>query len=426
MMSLRLAHSEKVTGLTHAKILTISPIMKLCRPKSQVTIPLIGHCALWLLACLWCGRAPAQDDEFALDRFSTSEWLVEIDYVMWWTSGSDVPPLVTTSPATTPRPQAGVLGNSGTVVLAGGEKIDDGDRSGGRFALTRNLDAAGDVSFFFNGAYANDDVQSGNFTVSSTGIPILARPFIDAVTQQQDSELVAFPAVLVGTIAVENTSEMIGGEIGVNKTLFRAPRGTAFLNCGYRYLRFSDAITIREDLRSIELGGAVVLNTEFLVQDSFEAANNFHGGNIGVGFRRSNGTWTTAVKTSVAMGSLSRRMTVSGKTDVSVPTLPTTTTAGGLLTQPTNIGSYTSDSFVAIPELNLKVSRVLSDRVSVDVGYTFILLPLLWRSAEQIDPVVNQSLIGGGTLSGPVNPAFTPRRSDTWVQGLSAGLTGTW
>ena len=52
------------------------------------------------------------------------------EYLMWWTSGMDLPPLVTTSPQGTPQNQAGVLGQSGTTILFGGQTVNGDGRSG--------------------------------------------------------------------------------------------------------------------------------------------------------------------------------------------------------------------------------------------------------------------------------------------------------
>ncbi|MEA3342240.1 MAG: BBP7 family outer membrane beta-barrel protein, partial [Chloroflexota bacterium] len=57
------------------------------------------------------------------------------EYLVWWTAGSDTPPLVTTSPLGTHRDDAGVLGEEGTSILYGGDKRNTGQQSGGRYTL---------------------------------------------------------------------------------------------------------------------------------------------------------------------------------------------------------------------------------------------------------------------------------------------------
>lgn len=262
---------------------------------------------------------------------------------MWWTSGSAVPPLVTTSAANSSRAQAGVLSNPTTSVLFGQDPLDDGNRSGGRFFASREFSEI-DAAVYVSGLYLANDYQSGDFVAISAGLPILARPFRDAQTQLENSELVAFPSVLTGTVAIDSYSELYGAQTGFANTLMRGTLGKLFLSTGYRFLSYRDQLAIREDLRSIDLGGAIPLNTEFVVRDSFEASNSFHGGSLGVGIQAEHQQWDYALGASVALGGLMRRLAIAGDTDVSVPSVPTATTAGGLLAQPTNIGSYSSTS----------------------------------------------------------------------------------
>src|SRR5262245_8106792 len=51
------------------------------------------------------------------------------EYLLWWTKGDRLPPLLTTSPVGTPLANAGVLGRPGTSVLFGDERVNDDARS---------------------------------------------------------------------------------------------------------------------------------------------------------------------------------------------------------------------------------------------------------------------------------------------------------
>lgn len=52
------------------------------------------------------------------------------EYLLWWTKGSQLPPLITSGlPGTTPLP--GALGQTGSSVLFGNSDVDRGPRSGG-------------------------------------------------------------------------------------------------------------------------------------------------------------------------------------------------------------------------------------------------------------------------------------------------------
>ena len=74
--------------------------------------------------------------------WAPSDGWVALDYLFWWTRGMSLPPLVTTSPAGTPLPDAGVLGEPATTVLFGDEQVSDELRSGFRFETGIWLDRA--------------------------------------------------------------------------------------------------------------------------------------------------------------------------------------------------------------------------------------------------------------------------------------------
>src|SRR5262249_41287155 len=139
-----------------------------------------------LLSCLW---QPGCCDNKPYDIWFSTE------YLLWAIKGANTPALVTTSPAGTPRAEAGVLSNPATTVLFGG-KIAQEDRSGLRFTLGFWFDD--DQCIGLEGSYFFLGDRSVNFRDSSAGSPILARPFFNATTGMEDSELIAFPGVLAG------------------------------------------------------------------------------------------------------------------------------------------------------------------------------------------------------------------------------------
>jgi len=127
-------------------------------------------------------------------------WL-RADYLLWWTGGTRLPPLITTSPDGTPVGQAGVLGQSGTTVLFGDTTVGTNIRSGVRTTLGMWLDHCHVWDLEFD--YLSLGERSDGFEMSSTGFPILARPFFNVLTNAQASELVAYPGVVEGTVTVD-------------------------------------------------------------------------------------------------------------------------------------------------------------------------------------------------------------------------------
>ena len=68
-------------------------------------------------------------------------WL-EADFLGWTVTGDRLPALVTTSPAGTPAPLAGVLGAPGTTVLFGNSTVNDDWRAGGKVRRLWQRDAS--------------------------------------------------------------------------------------------------------------------------------------------------------------------------------------------------------------------------------------------------------------------------------------------
>lgn len=374
---------------------------------------LSGHGTTTASDCdqLPCDAFPA----FELVGKPSASWNVRGEYLMWWSRGADSPALVTTSDPASLRSEAGVIGNPTTEVLFGNESLNDGMRNGVRLSVDRLISDLWSVHG--EGFYVGD--ADDDFNRSSNGLPILARPYVSAQTTLNDSELVAFPSILEGSIAVETDSQIMGFELGASRLLSmnRSTRVSFFT--GYRFIEFQDRLSVREDLESIDLGGLVPLGTTFVVNDSFEAENQFHGVNFRIDIEKQIQRWELSFQPSLAFGSMSRDLSIAGQTRTQIPGLDPSFFDGGLLAQPTNIGSDSSSTFTVVPELRLSLGREVVHGLRFDVGYTFLLLPETIRAAEQIDANVNNSQIGGGTLVGVASPVRSRDTSHTWNQSLT-------
>jgi len=367
--------------------------------------------------------------------FSSTNWgfsddrsglLVEADLAIGWISGSQAPALVTTSDPSTPRDEAGVLSNPTTEILFGNSLVQTEHRTGGRFRVSQRLKKEGAFGFYAGAFYLADGDDDVSFSSNQAGLPILGRPFLNSNTLLPDAQLVSFPNVLVGQVGVRTASEVYLGDIGLSTAFIHDQDLELDLHAGYRYIAFRDALYIRENLTSTDSGGVIPMDTTFIVQDEFSALNQFHGGTLGLSLLNRAKQWSYGVQSNVSLGGLVRTLKTSGSTDVTIPGLPTDQYAGGLLALPTNIGNYTSTKFVAVPEIRLHANRHITSKLSLNFGYNVLLLPQTWRAAEQTDLTVNNSQIGGGTLSGLSRPEFRGASSDIWIQTLSLGMGINW
>jgi hypothetical protein len=327
-------------------------------------------------------------------------------------------PLVTTGPASS----FGIIGNNGTQVLFGGP-IDYGAFSGGRFTLGYWFDncqtCAIEGNFMFLGQ------KSVNFSAASNsaGSPLLARPFVDAVTGQQMAEPVSFPGELAGGVNVTAKSQLWGSELNLrwDPICFTGRCGgtyrIGFLG-GFRFLKLDESLGISEDL--IPFGDTV---TRLQLSDQFNTHNQFWGGNLGTVIEWRRGCWTVDLRAKVALGGTRENVNISGsEVDTTLNTGAQQRFNSGFLAQPTNIGKFNRDLFGVVPEVGLNIGYQLTDHIRLFAGYGFLFWSNVARPGRAVDPVVNVSQLSGGTLVGPAHPAFAFHGSNFWAQGVNFGL----
>ena len=225
--------------------------------------------------------------------FGHPHWYwVRAEYLSWWTSGMDLPPLVTTSPFGTDQDDAGVLGTDGVSILFGGQEYHEGQRSGGRIRFGLWLDPMQKVGI--EGEYLGLEQSGETFSATSTGgNPILARPFYNILDFAEDSELVGFPDIIEGTVSVATTGDFEGAAARMRWSLCCpqmscdacdpcsscGPSGPGVaLTGGYRFYRLDEGVRIDENLTSL----APSVPGSFDIFDSFDSANEFHGGELGM------------------------------------------------------------------------------------------------------------------------------------------------
>ncbi|HEY3789306.1 MAG TPA: BBP7 family outer membrane beta-barrel protein [Urbifossiella sp.] len=360
-----------------------------------------------------------EDDamEASANRFwASGQWLY------WATSGQSLPALATGSPVGTDRSLAGVLGSPNTSTLIGGNRANNDFRNGymlnAGYWLNDNQTRGIDGNFFFLGNSAN------NFAAASDGSQIIARPFTNVLTGQPDSELVSFPGVVGGAITARSQNQIIGGGInGLQNICCNPCGGRLDAVVGFTYLNVSDSLQINENLTSLPGQTLVPAGTQFQITDRFATSNNFYGGLVGLSGDRQFGRFFVGGRATVAFGANNQIIDISGSTVVTPPGGPSTTYQGGLLAQPSNIGHYERTVFAVLPALTLRGGVQVTDNVRVFAGYTFMYLSNVVRAGDQIDPRVNTNQPPPATgAGGPALPAFSPKSTDFWAQGISLGL----
>lgn len=389
-----------------------------------------------LCAPLWC--SDMWNDVHAHRRV-----YVQVDYLSFWTKGNQLPPLVTTSPLGTPQSQAGVLPVSATTaILFGGDRVDLDRRNGGRINIGYWLidgEFLGIEGQYLALAQQNTSFNAVSDFTSDPNSQILARPFINVdpilVTPTEDAAIVAFPngftlgagtGTLDGRIDIRTTADLQSAGALLRRLIwidFTMQRRLDLL-VGYRFFRIGDSVTINDTSTFIPSAGPIPL-TVFTSQDVFSSRNQFHGGEIGLKAQSHHGRLSIELIGKCAFGNNRQVTFINGFNTITAGGV-TTVNVGGLLAQPTNIGTYRRDVFAVLPEANANLRWDITCHLRGTIGYTFIYINRVQRSGDAIDRTINPTQFNGGMLNGEARPAFVASDTSFWAHGATAGVEYRW
>lgn len=363
-----------------------------------------------------------------------SRFYASAEFLLWW-----VPTIKTPLPvalASTQPFNGGTL--PPTTVAIGNTDLIGTTRIGGRFGGGLWLDPCHkngiDANYFFVGPSSRD-----LFTATSAALPTLLRPYVvindpvtggnpTAGTRPNFADIVAQNGDN-GSISVHTDSFMTGADINF--------RHNWYVNCcgglidgllGARYLHLDESLVVTEN-------GAQTVNgvtTTGTLTDSFRTSNNFFGGQIGLIAQRQWGPWSIDFFTKFGIGSTMSTVDIAGSAAF---TNPTATFNQGLFAQPSNIGHWRSSHFSVVSDTGLNLGFNVTPRLRFHIGYSILYWSNVLRPGDQIDPIVDQTLVpvppGTPAQFQPLHPAdphpvVTFKRSDYWAQGVNFGVTFRW
>ena len=375
----------------------------------------------------FAARAPAPSDFYYEYDDGLPQIWVRGEYLMWFTRGNSLPPLLTTSPDYTPRPTAGVLDAQTTSVRFGGEKVDENFRPGGRLRAGYRLDDVApcylELDFFGLGDGANTNYASP----FSTGSPILARPIFNTQSGQEDAQLVAYPGLVDGQFMTRTSSELFSSAFLLRRNVAENANVRCDFLGGYRFFQYRESLRFDEHMISREISTVILPGTEIDVTDVFATRNTFNGADFGLNFTFERGPLTIDLLGKIAFGNLHQRIVIQGETNVTKPGDAPFTRTGGLLALPSNMGVQSHDDFAVLPELGANARFRLTDRLSLTAGYNWLLLNKVARTGDQIDrhidPTQLSSLLQVPGSGGPAtSPTAGLNTTTFWAVGVSAGL----
>ncbi|MDX1946692.1 MAG: BBP7 family outer membrane beta-barrel protein [Pirellulaceae bacterium] len=354
---------------------------------------------------------------------SASLWAFQAEYLMWWTRGRNLPPLVTTSPDGTPADQAGVIGQDGTRVLFGDGGIGERFRSGLRLSASLALDPSG-CRYLEGRAWGLED-GAVTYAAASDGSPILTLPFFNAVLDEEDAFEIAVPGrTTAGRVRVSSHNDLFGADATLRELWWTDGCSQLYLLGGYQFTRLDDTLAVDVSTQVTDPQSALGVGTRLAFHDSFRTQNTFHGGHLGLMASASSGCWDVIAAGRIALGGMRQRAVVSGRRTTTTANGATQTNDFGFLALPSNIGDYERDRLAFIPQVDLTARYHLNDCWKLTLGYSFLYWNNVALGGNQIDRNLDLSQTTAPTGNQP--PFFRFRSSDYWAMGLNFGAEYWW
>jgi hypothetical protein len=350
-------------------------------------------------------------------------WL-SADYLMTITGGDRLPALVTTSPTGTAQTAAGVLGLPTTTTLFGDSKVNNDFRSGFRVGAGYWLNA--DHTYAVEFGFMMIGSQATSFSADSNQFPILARPFANAETVVNASQLIAYPGNSTGSVAARASSDALYeshfdlSEKALDLGWFRLD---ALI--GYRFYSYGEGLHIQQTL----VPGAnqpFAPGTQAVSVDDFNTSNIFQGVDMGLRAQFYWGKFSLELLGKVAFGALQESVTINGSQTVTATNVAPAVSTGGFYALRSNSGTFYSTEWWSLPEIGATFNWQLTPNVQLRLGYSLLLLNGIARAADQIDTTINPNFFPNGTQSGPSRPAFNLNRSDLTIQSVNLGVVWTY
>lgn len=355
--------------------------------------------------------------------FQHGRLVVGGEYLLWWVRAQDAPPLLTTSSAAA----NGIIGQGDTRVIYGNNTLVDTQHNGARFS----------AAYWFNDLWALDGNvwllarNQGGFAATSNDFPVLARPFVNANTGANFSELIASPGLATGSALIESETSLWGAELNARRALLCYPCARVDVLLGFRNFNLNETLSITERFArtpNSNTGIGVPTVTDGVVNDRFRTENHFYGVNVGLAGELRRGWWYLAGRVGVGLGTMNQQAEVSGFQQLNTTTGPLTA-SGGLLAVPgANIGRFTQNRFGAVTDAGLTLGVYITPNLRLGVGYNLMYVNSVVRPAGQIDPALDVTRIpnfpvGNVPAVNGVRPTIVPlRTTDFFTQGITFSL----
>jgi len=236
---------------------------------------------------------------------------------------------------------------------------------------------------------------------------------------------VALTADIDGTISVQEYSR-IQSAGGGGRYAFGATDSKlrAFLTGAYRFFDLSEGLSIKATNIPPALPPLpfpLPANASVVELDRFTTQNIFNGGEIGTGAELNLSRFSLGVDSRLALGNMHQTLDIDGSTTAIFGPYRASF-EGGLLAQPSNIGSVSRNRFAMIPQVDVKLGYQVLPAMRLTVGYNFTYITNVIRPGGNVDLNVNTTQIAGLPLVGPAQPGVLWDETSIWLQGVTAGM----
>ncbi|MEL6108354.1 MAG: BBP7 family outer membrane beta-barrel protein [Planctomycetota bacterium] len=373
------------------------------------------------IGCDACGDSSCDAIACGCDRGSlgicSDRWFGSVELLLMYREGDRLPPLVSTGPDAD-SDTAGEIGQVGTQIVIGNQRILDDMTAGGRLNLGLWLDDYMDRSLVARAWFAGE--ETFGFFANQDSQPVLVRPFFnvtDGQTPAQDTQIIAFPNLADGELSLSAESDFYGGDLSIRQLWCKYYGATVDLLYGYQYLGLDESLSIATRSTSLDDSFAPVGST-ISVSDSFDVQNDFHGGQIGFATHYREGCWSFSSLVKVGFGTLRRKAMLAGSTLTSIDG-NNAVDPQGLLVRSTNSGTFEDDTFSWAPELDFTIGWQRYQNFDVTFGYHIVAVTDALQVSGVIDPGLEVNLANTGVaLPGP-----NFRYSTYHAHGLHFGLS---
>jgi hypothetical protein len=341
------------------------------------------------------------------------------EYLLWFFKNSHPRTLVGLVPANVAAANGNNLPpGSITSLVGGGPGLDYDRQSGVRLGVGVWLDPGQCLGLEAEGFWLERGAFHAHY--ASSGDPVIGPVYNDLT--RETIILFADPASQrSSTMNVDANNRLWGAELNARRRVCSivSDRLDAFV--GFRYLSFDESVNVSGTTTTPPNSGGF----DFSYFDSWGVHNQFYGGQVGLQGDFAWGRWFTNLKAKLALGDMRETARLDGSTTVVPGNQPAFTLPGGVLVQPSNLGSYSKDRFAVVSEITLNTGLQVTDHLRVFIGYDFLYVDHLARAAHQTDGVDSSQIVVLNPLNRNANatrPQFAFGDGRFWSNGLNLGM----